>query len=519
MKSFSHHIEQELRKRLKGECTFDEGTRDQYSTDAGWYKVIPLGVVSPANAEDVQALVEYCGKNDIAVIPRGAGTGLAGQAIGYGIIVDFTKTLNTIVSRTDDSVTVQPGVVLTSLNQHLGKHGRFFPIDPASSSLCTLGGMIATNAAGAHGIKYGATKDFVRELSVVLSNGERALVTRNPGVDASLNPYYSSIVETLSPLLKENKKLIREKFPSVAKNSSGYNLLGAVSVSTIDFRRLIVGSEGTLAITVEATLDVVPAPKYRMGALVYLSNYEKTVDATLLGLELDPAAIEILDQSYMSLVKGTSPEIDLLIHPDAKAMLYFEFEGESKEDLSQSVVRLNRTVSLSLPLRFTPLTTEEEIQRVWKLREEASRIINYVKSKGKTSFVEDVAVPLLRLSEYLKGLGNILGSHGIDFSLYGHAGTGNVHCAAFVDLRNLAHYKAIDTVASEVYELAISLGGTLSGEHGDGFVRTPFLERLYGSEVYDLFRAVKKTFDPHNILNPGKIIGPQNVSILHDLAL
>ena len=221
----------------------------------------------------------------------------------------------------------------------------------------------------------------------------------------------------------------------------------------------------------------------------------------------------------MSLVKGTSPEIDAIIHPDAKAMLYFEFEGDSKEELSQNIVRLNRTVSLSLPLKFTPLTTTQEIQCVWQLREEASRIINYVKSQGKTSFVEDVAVPLPRLSEYLKGLVNILSSNGIGFSMYGHAGTGNVHCAAFVDLKNLTHYKAVDTIASEVYDLAISLGGTFSGEHGDGFVRTPFLERLYGSEVYDLFRTVKNTFDPRNMLNPVKIIGPQNVSILHDLAL
>ena len=518
MKSFSDHIEQELRKRIKGECAFDEGTRDLYSTDSSWYKVIPVGVVSPANVEDVQTLVEYCAKNDIALIPRGAGTGLAGQAIGYGIIVDFSRLMNQVVSHTSDSVTVQPGVILASLNQHLGLHEKFFPIDPASSSLCTLGGMIATNAAGAHGIKYGATKDFVRELTVVLANGETARITRKPEVDASSNPYYSSIVETLSPLLTENKKLIRSRFPSVAKNSSGYNLLGAVSVSTIDFRRLIVGSEGTLAITVEAILDVVQVPKYKMGALVYLSSYEKTADATQLGLELNPAAIEILDHSYVSLVKGTSPEIDAIIHPDAKAMLYFEFEGDSKEELSQNIVRLNRTVSLSLPLKFTPLTTTQEIQSVWQLREEASRIINYVKSQGKTSFVEDVAVPLPRLSEYLKGLVNILSSNGIGFSMYGHAGTGNVHCAAFVDLKNLTHYKAVDTIASEVYDLAISLGGTFSGEHGDGFVRTPFLERLYGSEVYDLFRTVKNTFDPHNMLNPGKIIGPQNVSILHDLA-
>jgi len=519
VKPFSDHIEKEIRQRVSGECSFDGGTREQYSTDAGWYKVVPIGVVYPSQIIDVQALVTFCNENGISVIPRGAATGLAGQAIGYGIIVDFTRSTNHILSQNEDTVTVEPGVVLSVLNEQLRNSGKHFPIDPASSSLCTIGGMIATNAAGSHGIKHGSTKDFVRELSVVLSNGELARITKTAQTDPSGNPLYSSIVKTLSPLLLQKKKLIHEHFPSVAKNSSGYNLRGAVSLPSVDFRQLLVGSEGTLALTVGATLDIIPIPKYRMGALVYLNSYEKTADATLLGLELDPSAIEILDHSYVSLAKGISSEIDAMIHPDAKAMLYFEFEGDSQEDLARSIVRLNRTVSLSLPLKFTPLTTEEEILRLWKLREEASKIINYVKSKGKTSFVEDVAVPLPRLSEYLKGLGDILNAYGIDFSIYGHAGTGNVHCAAFVDLKNLDHYKAVDPIASEVYDLAISLGGTLSGEHGDGFVRTPFLERLYGPEIYDLFCSVKKAFDPNDILNPGKIIGRQNVSILHDLAL
>ncbi len=519
MQPFSQQIEQDLRKRIEGECAFDAESLERCSTDGCWYKILPLAVVSPRTTEDVQSLLRYCHDHDIAVIPRGAATGLAGQAIGYGIIVDFTRFMNNVVRVDEHTVTVQPGVILSNLNASLRQHDRFFPIDPASASLCTLGGMIATNAAGAHGIKYGATKDYVRELKVVLANGESTRISKAADEDAKAFPAYSSIVGTLAPLLQENKKLIRERFPSVPKNSSGYNLLGAVSGKKADFVRLLTGSEGTLAVTVEATLDLAPVPKHRVGALVYLESYEKTADATMLGLELNPVAIEILDKTYMSLAKGISPELDSLILENAKALLYFEFEGDSLYDLTHEVVRLNRTVSLSLPLKFVPLTTEEEILRIWKLREEASKIINMVKAKGKTSFIEDVAVPVARLAEYLKGLNHILSSAGIEFSAYGHAGTGNVHCASFIDLNNPEHYKMVDTIASEVYDLAIGLGGTLSGEHGDGFVRTPFLERLYGPEIYELFRTVKKTFDPQNILNPGKIIGPQNVSILHDLAL
>jgi FAD/FMN-containing dehydrogenase len=196
-----------------------------------------------------------------------------------------------------------------------------------------------------------------------------------------------------------------------------------------------------------------------------------------------------------------------------------EFEGNVPQDVQQSILKLNRAVSLGHPLKFTPLTTEDELRSLWELREQASRVINSGTSTNKASFIEDVAVPVSNLPQYITGLGRILNNYGIEFSLYGHAGTGNIHCAAFVDLTDLRQYRVIDTVALEVYDLAIGLGGTLSGEHGDGYIRTPFLERLYGPEVFGLFRTVKRTFDPNNILNPGKITGDQHATILHDLNL
>ncbi len=519
MRDFSPTIEREVSSLVKGECFFDGMSRERYSTAACWYKILPVGVVCPKDASDVQAVVRYCFQNDIPLIPRGAATGMAGQAVGLGIILDLTRHMNRIKAADHDTVLCEPGVVLAQLNESLRQNGQYFPIDPASHALCTIGGIVATNAAGSHGIKYGSTKDYLEELTVVLSNGEITTIGAQSIPNPSQPPFFAGMVRALDPLLQSKKGLIRKHFPIVAKNSSGYNLKDAVQLTPTDFRKIIAGSEGTLAVVTEAKLKIASPPAGRAGALAYFSTYEKTVDAVMLGLEIEPAAIEILDHTYVTLAKGLGSETDALIEDRAKAMLYFEFEGNIPEMLQRNIMRLNRSISLCSPIRFLPLTSESELNNIWRLREEASRVMNFVKSNGKTTFVEDVAVQPHQLALYVKGLRDILSKYNIGFSLYGHAGVGNIHCATFVDLKNLEHYKVIDTIASEVCELVISLGGTLSGEHGDGYIRTPFLERLYGTDVYELFRRVKQAFDPKNILNPGKIIGTQTATILHDLDL
>ena len=516
---FSRALEKDLKSLTKGGCFFDAATLEQFSSDESWYKINPIAVLQPRDASEVAAVTHYCYERELPLIPRGGATGLAGQAIGMGIILDFTRHMNSVKDSTDSTVTAEPGVVLRTLNEVLAGAGKYFPVDPASVSRCTLGGMIGTNAAGAHGVLHGAMKDHVQELTVILSNGESARVSQPQHTDGLRNPFLRQITDTLTPLLLKNRDVIARHFPDVRKNSSGYNLKDAVAADDLDLLKLIVGSEGTLATVVQAVLHIESVPPHRLGAIAYLSSYEQAMDATILALDYEPAAIEILDQTYVGLVRGLSPETDELIMEGAKVMLYFEFEGSSEDELRGSIVRLAGALSSVLPLRFLPLTHEEELRRLWKLREEASRVINTHTSSGKTSFVEDVAVPVRELPRYIKGLKSILEHHHIEFCLYGHAGSGNIHCATFVDLADLRHYRIIDTLASDIYELAISLGGTLSGEHGDGLVRTPFLERLYGPQVFNLFRTVKATFDPRNILNPGKIIGDQNTTILHDLDL
>jgi FAD/FMN-containing dehydrogenase len=511
-------VETKLPSLIQGECFFDAETRDRYSTAASWYKIQPVGVVLPRDVTDIQAVVRYCAENEIPLIARGAGTGLAGQAVGMGIIIDFTRWMNHIEHVRHESATVQSGVILGLLNHHLASQGVFFPVDPASGSLCTIGGMIATNAAGAHGLKYGATKDNILSLDVVLSTGEVATIS-GPCEQTDESSTLASITRELEALLLPRRDLIVSRFPRVAKNSSGYNLLDATAGKHLDLRKLLVGSEGTLALVVGATLKLMPLPRYRTGTLAYFVDYESTVEATMKALELQPAAIEILDRTYFSLGKGLQERVERLLRQEAQTMLYFEFEGDDQKEIEDQSVRLTAMLEDVHPLAVVTLNATMDRSAFWRLREEVSKQLNLSDTFGKSSFIEDVAVPVAALPQYVRGLSAILNRYGIRFSAYGHAGSGNIHCATFVDLTNPEHYRAIDRIASEVAELAISLGGTLSGEHGDGYVRTPFLERLYGEEVYQLFRDVKRIFDPQNIFNPGKIIGHQRTTILHDLTI
>ncbi|MBI4428165.1 MAG: FAD-binding oxidoreductase [Ignavibacteriales bacterium] len=508
-------VELELRSLVKGDCFFDAQTREQYSRAASWYEILPVGVVFPKDEVDVQKVIQFCAENNISVIPRGGGTGLAGQAVGMGIVLDFTRHMKAIRGIRSSAVDVQPGVVLEDLNERLRLSQAYFPVDPVSGKLCTIGGMIATNAAGPHGVKYGSMKDHVESLRVVFADGTVADIDGKPPL---ANSHLAGIFAVIETLLMPNKKRILRRFPNVAKNSSGYNLKDAVGGKTLDLRKLLVGSEGTLAVVVGARLKLSRLPQAHVGAVAHFSDYSSMVEATIRGLELHPSAIEVMDRTYFLLGEGFSPSTDALIDKKSTAMLYFEFEGDSEKDLEPALPRLTEVLKPCKPLSFSSLKSEEEMRNLFELREAVSKRLNLEDTFGKSSFIEDVAVPVHNMPLYIEELSRILSKFGIRFSIYGHAGSGNIHCGTFVDLKEPQQFRAIDRVAGEIADLAVSLGGTLSGEHGDGFVRTPFLERLYGTEVYALFGRVKEIFDPLNILNPGKIVGPQNISILHDIS-
>lgn len=518
-------VERDLKNILEGEVLSDDTTREAYSTAACMYRIRPLCVVIPKTTEDVQATLRYASEYEIPIIPRGGATSLAGQAVGFGIVLDLATSVNQILETHPQNgwVRVQPGIVLDQLNAHLLPYQKFFPPDPASSNQCVIGGMIGTNAAGAHGISYGATKDYVLSLKVALSDGEivefHSAANGHPSAGA-VSARVRSINERLDELLRPKKRLIQSRYPKVQKNSSGYNLLDAIRNDQLDTAKILIGSEGTLAVVVEAKLKIQDLPKAKAAGLAYFRDYESMAEAVLASLHLNPAAIELIDKTLLDLARSRSPIVKKFIEDGTQAQLLFEFEGGSDEEANSQLEALRQLLVDQLRLAFKFRMNPESLGSFWEVRKEATHILEEVQSETKkASFIEDVTVPVSRLPEYLEGLTSLLRSCGISFSIYGHAGVGNVHCEPLMDLRKIEHRGLLNVLAREVFDLAISLGGTLSGEHGDGYVRTPFLERLYGPQVYDLFREVKKIFDPRGILNPGKIVGPQGESIAHDLKI
>jgi anaerobic glycerol-3-phosphate dehydrogenase C subunit len=513
MGNSSRSVESDLKAKISGEVLFDDISRVLFSTNACMYQIKPLGVVVPRNIEDIVETVRYCSERQIPITSRGAGTSLAGQAIGSGIILVFNKYFRDIGSTdfAQRTVSTQPGVVLDRLNQSLRHHGLMFGPDPSTGKQCVIGGMIGTNAAGPHTVKYGATKDNVLGLKIVTSDGEIC--------DISSDSSKSENAQRVADLLLTQEKLISERFPKTSKNSSGYNLKETINNGLINLTKLFCGSEGTLGIVVEAKLKLLPLPKERKSLIAYFPSYESCAVAAKESLQFSPAAVEMLDKTFSNAAMGLDPAIDEILSQDFVSVIIFEFE-ETEAGLADEKIS-----KLSEFLRNHGLSNKQvlprdgkEAAKLWGVRKEASAIFYKIEKPGKkTSFVEDVAVPVEQLPAYLKGAQEIFREFDIQCALYGHAGNGNTHGILLIDQKNKEHIRKIDPVANEIYNLAISLGGTLSGEHGDGLLRTPFLSRLYGEEIYSLFKKVKDIFDPKGILNPGKIVDNQGPSIAHDL--
>ena len=505
MNDTAQNIERDLKKKIAGEVLFDEISRTIFSTDACMYQIKPLGVVVPKNVGDVIETVRYCNDRQIPITSRGAGTSLAGQSIGSGIILVFNKYFRQIlnVDANNRSARVQPGVVLNELNKYLHHHGLMFGPDPSTSKQCVIGGMIGTNAAGPHTVKYGATKDNILELKVVTANGE--LQTFHSFSERT-SEWHSDLQKKVVELLSPHKKLIEEKFPKVSKNSSGYNLKETLHNGSIDLTKLLCGSEGTLGIVAEAKLKLVAAPKERRNLVAYFSSYESCAMASKESLQFGPAAVEMLDKTFSNAALGIDPAIDEILNQNFVSIIIFEFEETEPGLADEKIVKLSEYLKAHDLSRGTIMPRDEkETAKLWRVRKEASAIFYKIEKPGKkTSFVEDVAVPVEKLPAYLEEAQKIFKGNDLQYALYGHAGNGNTHAILLIDQKNKEHLTKIDSVVNEIYDLAISLGGTLSGEHGDGLLRTPFLTRLYGEEIYSLFKKVKETFDPKGILNSGK---------------
>ena len=512
-----------LRAALTGDVQFDRASRAMHATDASVYQIIPLGVVTPRSRNDVVEVVRVCREHGVSITARGGGTSQAGQAIGAGISLDFSRYMNRVLGldTAAATVTVEPGIVLDELNALLKPHGLHLPLDLSTSNRATIGGMIANNSAGTRSIIYGKTIDYVDSVDVIFSDGSSASLgplseeaLRSKLVQQDLEGAAYRTVQRLGSGLAGE---IRERYPRILRRVGGYNLDEFIpgdedgsSRGTFNLARMLVGSEGTLGLTVAATMRLVPLPPRRVLCSVQFDDLLEAMRATPVILEHGPSAVELLDRFMLEKTDGRIEYAPLrgFIHGDPGAVLLVEFFGQSDEELAGKIENLQTDLEgRGLGNYLYRALGAEEQARIWELRRAALGLTMSETGDAKAiSFVEDTAVPPERLHDYIENFQRILAKYETQAGFYAHASVGLLHIRPVINLKSAQGVQRFEAIAGEVADLVLEYGGALSGEHGDGLVRAPFQEKMFGPALYSAFCEVKAAFDPTNLLNPGKIV-------------
>jgi FAD/FMN-containing dehydrogenase/Fe-S oxidoreductase len=480
-----------------------------YSTDASIYQVKPLGVAYPRHREDVVTLAQYARDANLPLIPRGAGSGVAGGALGRGLIVDCSRHLNRIERIDDDRVRVQAGAVRDQLNRQLRPLGRYFAPDPFNTALTTVGGMLAVDAAGSHAVRVGSTRDHVQSIEVVLADGsllEAGLHHRH--VHDAESPRRGEITGRVGRLISQNEQLIRERQPSLPRNCSGYHLRTVLQGDQVNLARLLVGSEGTLGLFTAATLYTLPVPRHRGALLVLFRDLEKALAAVQAAALQQPSACDLLDRRLLSLARDADPRFAAMISPSAEAAMLLEQTGYDERQTRDRMARLMGVIQEadSNSLVAGEAYAEADVDFLWSLPARVVPLLNQLRGETRPiPLVEDIAVPPPALREFLLKAQKVFQKHWITASLYAHAASGQVHFRPFLTAPSSDAAGKIESLARELYEVALGCGGTISGEHGNGLARTAFIRSQYGP-LYRVFQQVKEIFDPQQLLNPGKII-------------
>jgi FAD/FMN-containing dehydrogenase/Fe-S oxidoreductase len=502
----------DLRGLVSGEVRCDDIYLQLYSSDASIYEIKPLAVVRPRRAADVMACVQYAAEKQIPVHARGAGTGVAGESLGPGLVLDFSKFLRRIVRIEGETVRVQPGIVHERLNAQLRLRSRGFGPDPANSAVTTIGSMIAIDASGSRWLKYGSTRRHLLSLDVVLANGKLMTFDRAPlvnGRSEDADPAKRDLIDRMVTLLTENADVIRDNQPKGPLRRCGYNLADVLTADYLDMPGLMAGSEGTLGLITEATLATQALPKRRGVALLLFETLEKAARAAAEIVAAQPSACDLMDRRHLSLAREGEIRFDLLIPPETEALLLVEFEGDDPREVRDRVHRLVDDIRQQKRLAFGARQAfdQEESDLFWHLANKTQPLLYRVKGSSRpVPVVEDVAVPPESLPNFLVRMQNVLKRHQITASLLCHAGHGQLHIQPFLDLDDAGDVQRLRQMADELYQEVFDAGGTISGEHAYGLSRTAFLARQIGP-LYRVLRQVKQIFDPDNILNPGKIVG------------
>ncbi|MDD2921506.1 MAG: FAD-linked oxidase C-terminal domain-containing protein [Anaerolineales bacterium] len=514
----------ELKKYFTGDLRFDSASRVLYSTDASMYQIEPLGVAIPKTQDDLHAAVELAAKYKIPILPRGAGSSLGGQAIGEALILDCSRHLDSIIEidSASQTATVEPGVVLAALNSAAAKFGLMFGPDPASAERATMGGVIGNNATGAHSILYGMTADHLISADVILSDG--SLTTWGEANSEFRN---AAIISAATNIREKYAEAIKQNFPKSWRNSAGYRInyllpwspsappqwanpenrrsvydkTFDLQPSTFNLAPLLAGSEGTLAIIRRAKVNLVRKPKYTiLGVLAYESIAASCDDVPRL-LEFNPSAIELIPQLIIRLARGVSTyarEMSWMVG-DPAALLVVEFSGDDPQKIKEQVQKIGDILVVA--------ESREDQARVWNIRKMGLGILDSrPQSARPAAFIEDCAVPVENLGEFVREVEKILNAHHVEGGIYAHASGGCLHIRPILDLLQGEGVRALRSIGEQVFALTTRLGGSMSSEHGDGIVAGEWIEKTYGAEIAEAMRALKRAADPDNILNPHKML-------------
>ncbi len=504
-------LQADLRGLLEGEVYCDQLFTQMYASDASVYEIQPLGVVRPRSSSDVAKLLRYCHENDLSVFPRGGGSGLAGQSLGHGIVVDFSRYMRRVSTPRDGIVRVQAGVVQADLNRSIGKHNLLFGPDPATRSVSSIGSMLSVDAAGSHFPRYGSTGDCVRSVQVVLATGDVVEFSQHVWArDDQATSIEASIAREVGMLLQQSSALLlRPPWGDIARGC-GYRVEKVLDGDRVNLARLMCGSEGTLGIITEATLDVAPIPKVRGLLLLFFQRLDLAAKASVDVARDEVAACDLMDRRLLEIARETEPVYETIIPRGAEAMLLVEMQGEDpqvvRSRLMQLLQRLQRRGKPVLSYRLT--TDSKERNLLWRLaRRVIPRLYRLKGNQRPLPFIEDISIPPNRLAEFLRAVQDILKAERVTATVFAHVLSGQLDVRPFFDLASNRDQVRLAAVSEQIYEKVLEFEGCVSGHQAFGLSRAAWAERQLGPRL-ELCRKIKQVFDPEGILNPGKFLSP-----------
>ncbi len=512
---FLQQVATELKNKVIGEVRFDDKARSLYATDASPYEIKPYGVVLPKTIEDIKHTVDVANKHKLPILPRGGGTSLAGQTVGEAIVLDVSKYMTKVLDfdAHASTVKVEPGIVRDQLNAFLKPYKLQFTPDVSTTNRANIGGMVANNSAGTRSIKYGKSVDQVIAMTVMLSDGSIAELKEVTPEELEAKKQQDNleghIYRTVHGIVNEQAEEIKNRYPKVMRRVGGYNLDEFVD-QPFNLAKLVSGSEGTLAIILDVTLALHPLPNYKCLALVHFDSLVKALTAVQYINKHGPSAVEILDDHLFNLGKQ-NPSLEPLLNwlkGTPAAVLMVEFDGKDEQEALASLENMQTDPQIAELSYYTYIATETNQQEeVLDFRRKGLGIYATIKGKDKpTPFIEDSAIPPENLPKYIPEVLEVCKKHNVKVVVYGHASVGVIHLRPLIDLKSQEGIELYQKISQETFELVKKYGGSWSGEHGDGLIRSYQNKSLFGEKLYKAFCEMKAAFDPDNIINPGKVV-------------